>query len=367
MGTSVYMSPEQARGLDVDAHTDIWSLGVVIYEMLTGHAPFEGETASDVIAAILEREPPSLARYSKDVPEALEWIVMKALTKDKEDRYQTAREIWTDLRRLKQRLDVEAEIERTATPEESQTRLTERAAQTQRTAEAEAARTSEVQPIHTTGSVQPLWSKITQNKRNAVLMLAALIAVLGGVILSVKFFSRRVANEREVKLGAATSTIVLRTTQVTFSPGIDSHPSFSPDGNSIAYASEHNGSFEIYVNQLTPGGREMQLTSDGQQNLQPAWSPDGQRIAYYSKTRGGIWVVPALGGNAKQLTESGSNPVWSHDGSLIAFQSVAPPEMVGGQNALPPSTIWIIPSQGGAARPLTQQGNPMGGHGYPSW
>ena len=366
LGTSVYMSPEQARGLEVDARTDIWSLGVVLYEMLAGRAPFAGETTSDVIAAILEREPPPMMRYAKDVPEALEWIVTKALTKEKEDRYQTAREIWTDLRRLKQRLEVEAEIERTATPEDSQPTRTERGAEAQRTAETEAVRTDEMQPTHTTASVQPLWRKIKWNRQSAVLMLAALIVAVGGIILSVKFFSHRVATEPEAKSGAI-PPVVLRTTQITSSQGLDMHPSFSPDGNSIAYTSEHNGSFEIYVKQLTPGGREILLTSDGQQNLQPAWSPDGQRIAYYSKTRGGIWIVPALGGNARQLTESGSNPAWSHDGSLIAFQSVATGEMIGGQNALPPSTIWIIPTQGGTARQITQQGNPTGGHGYPAW
>src|SRR5205085_2942219 len=314
----------------------------------------------------LEREPPPMMRYAKDVPEALEWIVTKALTKEKEDRYQTAREIWTDLRRLKQRLEVEAEIERTATPEDSQPTRTERGAEAQRTAETEAVRTDELLPTHTTASVQPLWRKIKWNRQSAVLMLAALIVAVGGIILSVKFFSHQVATEPEAKSGAI-PPVVLRTTQITSSQGLDMHPSFSPDGNSIAYTSEHNGSFEIYVKQLTPGGREILLTSDGQQNLQPAWSPDGQRIAYYSKTRGGIWIVPALGGNARQLTESGSNPAWSHDGSLIAFQSVATGEMIGGQNALPPSTIWIIPTQGGTARQITQQGNPTGGHGYPAW
>jgi eukaryotic-like serine/threonine-protein kinase len=119
MGTVQYMSPEQARGLEVDVRTDIFSFGAVLYEMLSGCAPFAGATMSDVIVAILEKEPAPLLRHSKEVPEALEWIVTKALTKEKEDRYQTAREIWTDLHRLKQRLEVEAEIERTTAPEET--------------------------------------------------------------------------------------------------------------------------------------------------------------------------------------------------------------------------------------------------------
>jgi serine/threonine protein kinase len=117
MGTVTYMSPEQARGLPVDARSDTWSLGVVLYEMMSGRAPFAGATTSDIIAAILEREPRSLNSISSDIPDALEWIVNKALTKDRDDRYQTARELLTDLRRLKQRLSVAAEIERSGAPE----------------------------------------------------------------------------------------------------------------------------------------------------------------------------------------------------------------------------------------------------------
>ncbi len=115
MGTTAYMSPEQARGLAVDARTDIWSLGVTLYEILSGRAPFAGATNSDVLASILEREPKSLTSISAEVPEPLEWIVTKALTKDCDDRYQTAREMLNDIRRLRQRLNAAAELERDVT------------------------------------------------------------------------------------------------------------------------------------------------------------------------------------------------------------------------------------------------------------
>ena len=121
MGTTAYMSPEQARGLAVDARTDIWSLGVTLYEMLSGRAPFAGATNSDVLASILEREPKSLTSISAEVPEPLEWIVTKALTKDCDDRYQTAREMLNDIRRLTQRLNAAAELERgVASPSSTQ-------------------------------------------------------------------------------------------------------------------------------------------------------------------------------------------------------------------------------------------------------
>src|SRR5712671_1521460 len=117
MGTTAYMSPEQARGLAVDARTDIFSLGVVIYELVAGRPPFGGTTRSDLIAALLEREPPPLARFAPEVPAELERIVMKALTKDPDERFQTAKDLLIDLKRLKQRLDVQIEIARTSAPE----------------------------------------------------------------------------------------------------------------------------------------------------------------------------------------------------------------------------------------------------------
>src|SRR6185295_15977192 len=89
MGTVNYMSPEQASGHVVDSRTDIWSLGVLLYEMVSGRMPFEGPTPSHVIVSILEKDPPLLSRYLTDAPEALEWIVTKALTKNRDDRYQT--------------------------------------------------------------------------------------------------------------------------------------------------------------------------------------------------------------------------------------------------------------------------------------
>jgi serine/threonine protein kinase/predicted ATPase len=112
MGTFAYMSPEQSRGLEVDARTDIWSLGVVLYEMLAGRVPFNGPTNSDVMVSVLNREPPPLALYLPGVQPELERIVMKALAKDREERYQTAKDLLIDLRRLKQRMEFEAEMSR---------------------------------------------------------------------------------------------------------------------------------------------------------------------------------------------------------------------------------------------------------------
>src|SRR5882724_6424279 len=117
MGTAYYMSPEQAKGISVDARSDIWSIGVVIYEMVTELMPFAGDTSTETISLILQKEPAPLARFSHEVPAELERIVSKTLTKNREERYQTIKDLALDLRNLKRRIEVAAEIDRTTSPD----------------------------------------------------------------------------------------------------------------------------------------------------------------------------------------------------------------------------------------------------------
>jgi Tol biopolymer transport system component/DNA-binding winged helix-turn-helix (wHTH) protein len=152
--------------------------------------------------------------------------------------------------------------------------------------------------------------------------------------------------------------------QVTDSLGLDMFPTFSPDGAQIAYCSDRDGPFEIYVRQLAPGGREIRITADGRGNFEPTWSPNGREIAYASRALPGLWVVPALGGEPRRLTTFGSRPAWSPDGATIVFQSlsiVEPPMSI----AAPPSSLWTVPAAGGDPTPLTRVGMPVGGHGAP--
>ncbi|HKC65279.1 MAG TPA: DPP IV N-terminal domain-containing protein [Pyrinomonadaceae bacterium] len=198
-----------------------------------------------------------------------------------------------------------------------------------------------------------------RSKQSLAFIYIATLIVIALTGLLVWYLLKRPVNE---------TRMVRRITQITTWAGLDIYPSLSPDGSSIAYSSDHNGNFEIYVKPLASGGHEIQLTSDGAQNFEPAWSPDGQYIAYHSRDRGGIWIVPALGGVARRLTEFGSKPAWSRDGSMIAFQSEAVRDLNGSAyGALPPSTIWTVQARGGEPRQITQVGVPQGGHSSPSW
>src|SRR2546430_1899235 len=160
MGTFSYMSPEQARGLAVDARTDIWSLGVMIYEMAAGRQPFEGETASDVMSLILQKEPPPLAYSWPEVPGELERIVRKALRKDKEERYQTIKDLLIDLRNLRKELELSAEMERSQPP------ISARAMSSGQSATATA---------HSASSAEYIVTEIKQHKRAAVGALALIL------------------------------------------------------------------------------------------------------------------------------------------------------------------------------------------------
>jgi len=159
-----------------------------------------------------------------------------------------------------------------------------------------------------------------------------------------------------------------RSVQFTTGPGLDTHPSFSPDGSSIVYASDRTGSFELYVKQIARGGREIALTSDGKENIEPAWSPDGTNIAYVSVRERGIFIMSSLGGHPRRLTGFGSQPAWSPDGTRIVFRSEGHISLA--ISDMPPNrdtVLWSIPSEGGKPGPLTTLESPPGRASAPAF
>jgi serine/threonine protein kinase/Tfp pilus assembly protein PilF len=212
MGTANYMSPEQARGLEVDARSDIWSLAVVLYELAAGRLPFEGSTTTDVLAMILHREPPSLLLYQSSLPAELERIVEKALAKDRAARYQTAKDLSVDLKRLKQRLEVEAEMERSITPEE-EARRTSAGAGTAGVSgiRTKAISTNEATVAPTVSSAEYVVGEIKRHKTAAIAVAAVILVAAAAFVYG--YFARRSS--------AITSVAVLPFTNLSGDPNME--------------------------------------------------------------------------------------------------------------------------------------------------
>ena len=264
VGTVPYMSPEQVRSEPVDARSDIFSFGIVLYEMLSGQRAFVRDSVAETISAILSHEPPPVVQFNDSVPRELQLIVMKALQKDRNARYQTVHEMLGDLRKIEMGATslLPAKLaNKSMQGDEGKTiHIPETTADGTRVITGKSERLS----------LRGVESHSKSKKWRAIIALASMAAVT-----AIAFGLWRLL-PRPPDFSPKPPT--LRATQVTNWTGLDIYPALSPDGNEIAYSSDHNGSFEIYVKPLTPGSRERQITSDGEQNFQPAFSPDGQRI-----------------------------------------------------------------------------------------
>lgn len=186
---------------------------------------------------------------------------------------------------------------------------------------------------------------------------AGLLILLSAAVLVGWTLQRRSATPLSASVGPSPD---LAPRRFTTRSGYFAMPSWSPDGRAVAYVSDQAGNLEIYTVALTPGSREAAVTNDGGTNTEPAWSPDGRWIAYHSRGRGGIWVVPATGGVARQVADFGSSPAWSPDSARLVFTSYA-----GGLASQ--SELWIVNRDGSDRRPLTRVGTPVGGHRAPAW
>ena len=318
LGSAHYMSPEQARGLAVDERTDIWSLGVVLYEMIAGRVPFGGETSSDCIAAILEKEPPALARYVHDVPESLDVIVTTALTKDRDERYHSAKQLLGALRRLRQRLDASAEIERSQAPQSSGFSTTTTSGQAAARVSSEA---SQTQPItHSTSSAEYIATTIQRHKTGAVVMLALLLIVLvGGCFGLYKLLTQSKPTVPAPKFTALT------TGGRAADQLIDGLVTISPDGKYVTYAAldEHSQS-SLWVKQISTNNQVQLVPPAPCYYAGTTFSPDGEFVYYVRKLADEInptlYRIPVIGGEpVKVLDNVWSTVGFSPDGKRFAF------------------------------------------------
>jgi len=289
MGTIDYMSPEQARGENVDARTDIWSLGVVLYEMVAGSGPFERATPSEAIASILEREPAPLARYARLVPEELERIVSKALTKNREERYQTAKDLLIDLRRLKQRLEVQAEAERSTPHVLNDARSASTAGTTSAGTEAKT-----VRPTSTGG---PLLTGIKRHRPAAAIAIVISLLILGAISLGTyKFLHHRQTIEPRFQ--------ALKFTKLNL-PGNALVGSISTDGKYIAYVVDAAGLRSLWINQIATTS-DVQIVPPAQVRYgRPVFSHDSNYVYYVVTDKddpgGALYRIPKMGGTPRKL------------------------------------------------------------------
>lgn len=306
LGTTVYMSPEQARGLEIDTRTDIWSLGVVLYEMIAGRTPFKGPTASDTNAAILKTDPPMLSQQVPQTPAELDRIVRKALQKDREERYQNIKDLLLDLKSLKRELDVTAAIERTGASQAPEQRI-EMPAQTTTGAPVLSTQTSLLtQQLGLTSSARWLWL--------ATLLLIPMLAAGGW------YWWRQRKEINAIQLASLTTT-QLFSRKNALGDTSAKHVRFSPDGKFVAFASIKGGNSAIWLKQVGIG-EPFANRSEQETATSPVWSPDGLQIAFLSKrdSQNGIWTMPAFGGSASQLkpieTSSAELVSWSKQGKI---------------------------------------------------
>jgi serine/threonine-protein kinase len=191
MGTAQYMSPEQARGQDVDGRADIFSLGVVLYEMITGQPPFDGTTTIDVLAAMLNREPAPLAQYNDAVPDELQRIVSKALSKDRQERYQSAGELMTELKELLRELELESRLAQ-ADGRQERAMLLPRSLANRNTAQIEVTRTGTSEAMPTISGFSYFIRRIKRHRTSLLVVIAALVlAALAAPLIGRKFWGSK--------------------------------------------------------------------------------------------------------------------------------------------------------------------------------
>jgi serine/threonine protein kinase len=288
VGTVAYMSPEQVRGKELDARTDLFSFGVVLYEMATGTLPFRGDTSGVMFDAILNREPVAPVRLNPDLPTKLEEIIKRAIEKDRDLRYQHASDLRAELQRLK-RDSSSGRMQLSPSGKEGQPEPAPR-------------------PL-----TSPVATRLPRGNAYYYYAAAALfvLAVVAGAFLLYRSSGISPAASKDW-------------TQLTFFTDSAVYPALSPDGRMLAFIRGNDSFFgpgQIYVKFL-PDGDPVQLTHDSMSKLSPAFSPDGSRIAYGTGPPFDEWEVPVLGGEPHIMLPNASSLTWIGRGRQLLFSEI---------------------------------------------
>jgi len=300
LGTTAYMSPEQAQGHTLDGRSDIFSFGAMLYEMVTGRKPFDGESRLAVLSKILNEDPPAPGSIAAAIPSQVEQVIARCLRKDPARRYQTMADLKVTLEDLV--------VELASGPQ----------------AQSPAARAPR----------RRIWPW----------------AVLAPVLLAGAYAAWYASRSQE-------GALVSRAVPVISLPGLTLSPSFSPDGNQIAFnwSGPDRGNPDIYVQQIGAGA-PLRLTTDPRNDYSPMWSPDGRWIAFLRDTGGGarqeLRLVPPLGGPERELTEIHPGgflrPVtlaWCPDSSCVVVTDLT--------GEAKPSALFLVSLESGERRQLT--------------
>ena len=301
VGTVAYMSPEQLRGRDVDGRSDLFSFGLVLYEMATGRPAFTGETAAVISAAILHHEPPAPRTLRPDLPARLDDIILKALEKDRDDRYQTAADLRADLRRLKRELDsrpVASEPGHSPGPTGASTTVSA------------PSRSSDAQVV----------VDVMKRHRGKLAVTGVALAILIAAV--VYLFGPRSTSPSGPAAGGSLDAV--RVTQLTTS-GNAGAPAISPDGKYVAYVQRDGQAYSLWIRQTATSSNVQIVSPQPGITLYAATvTPDSNYVDFVKGVFPilSAWRVPFLGGTPKKLPieERVWSPIgWSPDGRQMAF------------------------------------------------
>lgn len=320
MGTANYMSPEQARGLQVDARTDVWSLGVILYELAAGRVPFAGQTGSDVLVSILNNEPVPLQRYSPDIPAELQRIIRKALRKDAEERYQLVKELALDLKTLGRELDFHAALEVSQQPSAPGLPTSGIAAtQSDIRNAASASRTAEIPPPKSTSTAEYIVSEIKSHS-GLIALFVGVIGVVALAIVLIVAYRWSTTPALPTSVNPAHSMKIARLT----STGAADKAAISPDGKYVVHVTTANGQQSLRVRQVSTNSDVQIVPPSDVQYAGLTFSRDGDFIYYVAADKNSstsnLYQIPGLGGNPRRLISNvGSAVTLSPDGQQLAF------------------------------------------------